>query len=103
MNNIFDNIPTQLPNEIFSDIINTAHLRVERIVSKGHSSPEKGWYDQDENEWVMVISGFGVIEFSNGKTIKLTEGDFLNIKAHQKHRVIETAVNENTVWLAIFY
>ena len=27
-------------------------LRIERIVSEGHVSPEGFWYDQDEPEWV---------------------------------------------------
>jgi len=92
-----------MPNEIFEDIISTQTLRIERIVSKGQTSPETGWYDQSENEWVIVLSGFGVIEYSNGVKVTLKEGDYLNIKAHDKHRVIETSSDDATVWLAIFY
>lgn len=103
MANIFSNIPSELPNEIFEDIIITEKLRVERIVSKGHSSPESGWYDQSENEWIIVLSGYGVIEYENGNKVALKEGDYLNIKAHEKHRVIETSPDAATVWLAIFY
>ena len=103
MANIFSNIPSELPNEIFEDIIITEKLRVERIVSKGHSSPESGWYDQSENEWIIVLSGYGVIEYENGSKVALKEGDYLNIKAHEKHRVIETSPDAATVWLAIFY
>lgn len=103
MANIFSNIPSELPNEIFEDIIITDKLRVERIVSKGHSSPESGWYDQSENEWIIVLSGYGVIEYDNGSKVALKEGDYLNIKAHEKHRVIETSPDTATVWLAIFY
>ena len=103
MANIFSNIPSELPNEIFEDIIITEKLRVERIVSKGHSSPESGWYDQSENEWIIVLSGYGVIEYENGNKVVLKEGDYLNIKAHEKHRVIETSPDAATVWLAIFY
>ena len=103
MTNIFSNIPSELPNEIFEDIIITEKLRVERIVSKGHSSPESGWYDQSENEWIIVLSGYGVIEYENGNKVVLKEGDYLNIKAHEKHRVIETSPDAATVWLAIFY
>ncbi len=103
MSNIFNNIPSDIPNEIFEDIINTKKLRIERIVSKGQSSPETGWYDQEENEWVIVLSGFGVIEFSNGNKISLKQGDYLNITAHEKHKVIATSTDEPTVWLAIFY
>ena len=103
LTNIFNNIPSDIPNEIFEDIIDTGKLRVERIVSKGHTSPETGWYDQTENEWVIVLSGYGVIEYIGGETVVLKQGDYLNIKAHEKHRVIETSSNVATVWLAIFY
>jgi len=101
--NIFNNIPADIPNEIFEDIIKTKNLRVERIVSKGQSSPDTGWYDQEENEWVIVLSGFGEIEYINGDKIILEQGDYLDIKAHVKHRVIATSPDEATVWLAIFY
>lgn len=103
MTNIFSNIPSELPNEIFQDIITTEKLRVERIVSKGQTSPESGWYDQSENEWVIVLSGYGIIEYINGDTVTLKQGDYLNIKAHEKHRVAETSADKVTVWLAIFY
>ena len=103
MANLLENIPDAIPNEIFQDIVSTDTIRIERILSQGHSSPETGWYDQDENEWVLVLSGYGVIEFENGDAIKLKPGDYLNIKAHQKHKVKSTSPNETTVWLAIFY
>ena len=81
MANIFSNIPAELANEIFEDILITEKLRVERIVSKGQTSPETGWYDQDENEWLIVLSGYGVIEYINGDKVTLKQGDYLNIKA----------------------
>lgn len=102
MANIFNNIPSDLPNELFEDILITENFRVERIVSKGQTSPDTGWYDQDENEWIIVLTGYGVIEFITGIKVTLKQGDYLNIKAHEKHRVIETSADENTVWLAIF-
>lgn len=103
MANIFSNIPSELPNEIFEDIILTEKLRVERIVSMGQTSPDTGWYDQRENEWIIVLSGYGVIEYVNGNKVTLKQGDYLHIKAHDKHRVIETSADDITVWLAIFY
>ena len=102
MANIFSNIPAELANEIFEDILSTEKLRVERIVSKGQISPENGWYNQDENEWLIVLSGYGVIEYINGNKVSLKQGDYLNIKAHEQHRVIETSADEATVWLALF-
>jgi len=101
--NIFSNIPSEIPNEIFEDIVNTDKLRIERIISKGQSYPDTDWYDQVENEWVIVLSGYGEIEYVNGDKIMLNQGDYLHIKAHEKHRVIATSPDEPTVWLAIFY
>lgn len=103
MKNIFSNIPAELPHEIFENIIMTDKLRVERIVSQGHTSPATGWYDQSDNEWVIVLSGYGVIEYKNGVKVTLKQGDYLQIKAHEEHRVAATSTTETTVWLAIFY
>ncbi|MCK6264260.1 cupin domain-containing protein [Vibrio sp. ZSDE26] len=103
MSNIYSNIPNTLPQEIFTDLLKTEHLRVERIVSDGHSSPESGWYDQNENEWVIVLQGQGVLEFEDGRIITLNVGDHHNIKAGEKHKVLSTSANEKTIWLALFY
>ena len=101
--NIFDKIPDNIDKEIFNDIVKTKKLRIERIISKGQTSPDSGWYDQDENEWVMVIEGCGVIAFFDGSKIKLNKGDYVNIPKHTKHKVIWTDTNNITLWLAIFY
>lgn len=49
MNNLFTNLPNDLSNEVFTDLVTSHSVRIERIVSSGQSSPESGWYDQDEN------------------------------------------------------
>ena len=103
MPNFFSNIPSEVPEEIFEDIISTGSIKIERIISFGHISPKSGWYDQDENEWVLVLSGYGIIEFENGREIILNKGDYLNIKAHERHRVKATSRDEITIWLAVFY
>ena len=48
--NIFDAAGDVLAGEIFEQLVNSEHVRIERIVSKGHRSAESGWYDQEENE-----------------------------------------------------
>lgn len=101
--NLLENIPSALPEEIFEDLVKTPNVRIERILSQGHSSPEQGWYDQDENEWVMVLQGSGTLEFEDGRSVTLESGDFINIPAHQKHKVASTIEDQVTVWLAVFY
>ncbi len=101
--NINDDLPNNFEKETFEDIIRTANTRIERIVSKGHRSPEVGWYDQDEAEWVLVISGSATLEFENGSVCRLSAGDYLNIPAHCKHKVTWTDPAVVTLWLAVFY
>lgn len=101
--NIFDAVPADLSNEIFEGIVQTSHVRIERIISQGHASPEVGWYDQDENEWVIVLEGSGSILFENGRQVVLKKGDYLNIPAHSKHKVLGTDKEVVTIWLAVFY
>ena len=101
--NIFDSLPNDLSVEVSEEIIHALTIRIERIVSKGHSSPDKGWFDQDENEWVMVVEGKAILEFEGGSKRELSTGDYINIPAHVKHKVVQTDPNQITIWLAIFY
>ena len=103
MSNIFENVPTDLSCEVFENLISSNTIKVERIVSKGHTSPESGWYDQGQHEWVMVLKGSAMIEFDNQDAVRLNPGDYVNIPAHQKHRVAWTDTFCETVWLAIHY
>lgn len=102
-NNLFDAIPTTLESEAFEDIVNARNVRIERILSKGHASPELGWYDQDENEWVVVLKGSGRLVFDDGRSVTLNVGDYVDIPAHRRHRVEWTDPDEVTLWLAVFY
>ncbi len=101
--NIFTNIPKQLPDEIFEDIISTDNLKIERIISKGHTTPISQWYDQDTDEWILVLQGDAIIAFEDSKDVHLRVGDYLNIPAHTKHRVSWTIPNTETIWLAVHY
>jgi cupin 2 domain-containing protein len=103
MKNIAENMPSDLSNEHFLDLLNTPNVRIERIVSRGHSSPETGWYDQDEDEWVMVLEGAGTLAFEDGRVVTLDKGDFIHIPAHARHKVSHTRPDGITVWLAIFF
>lgn len=101
--NLFDSLPKELDVEVFEDIVRSSTVRIERIVSKGHTSPDTGWYDQNENEWVMVVKGKASLEFEDGSICDLSAGDYVNIPAHIKHKVSWTDPNEITIWLTVFY
>jgi len=40
--NIFKSIPENLDNEVFDLLIQNENVKIERIVSKGHTSPASG-------------------------------------------------------------
>lgn len=103
MKNIFADLPDAINEEVFEDILKRETVRIERIVSHGQASPQTGWYDQQDNEWVIVLSGEGILEFDNGNQTTLKPGDYVLIPAHQRHRVIKTAEAEPTIWLAVFF
>ena len=103
IDNIFKNIPTNLDEELFQDIIAKDGVKIQRIVSQAHTTPEGEWYKQVENEWVLVLSGSAIISFESDNDIKLEKGDHLNIPAHKRHRVSWTSEDEKTVWLVVFY
>ena len=100
--NLFTELPAKLPTELFTTLLEADNLRIERIVSHGHASPEDFWYDQDQNEWVIVLKGAARLRFEDG-TVEMKHGDFLNIPVHKKHRVEWTTPDEPTVWLAVHY
>ncbi len=103
MKNIFSEIPKDLDAEVFEQLVKSDNVRIERIISKGHRSPESGWYDQDQNEWVMVLQGKATVSFEEDPDITLKSGDYVNIKSHQKHKVTWTDPSIETIWLAVFY
>jgi cupin 2 domain-containing protein len=103
MNNIFDAVPADLQKEVFQLLVENNDIRIERIISKGHQSPESGWYDQDKNEWVLVLRGEAILLFADETSVRLKTGDFINIAAHKKHRVEWTTPDVETIWLAVHY
>jgi cupin 2 domain-containing protein len=103
-NNLFSGISHTLPDEISEVLCQAGELRIERIVSQGHSSPPGFWYDQGEHEFVLLVKGRAcLILEGNSEQVVLEEGDWLEIKAHVRHRVEWTAPDQDTVWLAVYY
>jgi len=48
--NLFSELPANLPEELIEKLVDAPEVRIERIVSTGHSSPPGFWYDQAESE-----------------------------------------------------
>ncbi len=101
--NLFSAVPFEIGEEILETLVQHGDVRIERILSKGHTSPETGWYDQQEHEWVVVLKGAGTLTFEDGEVVEMGVGDYINIPAHRRHRVSWTAPDEVTLWLALFY
>ena len=103
LNNIFEDLPNNLQSEVIEDIVKSDSLRIERIISKGHTTPPSQWFDQEQNEWVIVLQGEAIIDFEEGDEQRMLRGSYLNIPAHCRHRVKWTKPETETVWLAIHY
>jgi cupin 2 domain-containing protein len=101
---LYQNIPGALPAEMSECLAQGKSVKIERIASRGHRSEPGFWYDQQENEWVLLVKGEAGLRFEQGdRVVHLTEGMYVNIPAHEKHRVEWTREGTDTVWLAVFY
>lgn len=103
LKNIFESIPNNLDEEIFEQLVQSETVKIERIISKGHRSPETGWYEQERNEWLIVLKGEAIISFENGIDINLKAGSHINIPAQKRHKVSWTDPKAETIWLAVHY
>ena len=102
LKNIFGNLPQRsLNKEIFETLVQNNNIRIERIISTGQATPEGKWYDQEQDEWVMLLQGHATLLFENKSEINLMPGDYIFIEAHKKHRVSWTRPDEVCVWLAL--
>ena len=103
MQNFFASIPGDLRSELLETVLETPQVRIERIVSHGHASPNGFWYDQARHEFVVLLKGAARLRFESEEPIELVLGDSLNIPAHRRHRIEWTTPDEPTIWLAVFY
>ena len=102
--NIFASLPSNAAQEQITALLATGNVRIERIVSHGHASPEKFWYDQDWAEWVIVVQGSAELLFEGESAPRvLRAGDYVHIPPHARHRVAATDPDQPTVWLAVHY
>ena len=102
--NLFENIPSKAKEEIFEEILKKGNIKIERIISTGQSTPYGEWYDQDWDEWVILLSGSAELLFEdNNERITLIHGDYVHIPPHCRHRVEWTDEKQPTVWLTVHF
>jgi cupin 2 domain-containing protein len=89
------------PEELFEPILDHANLRIERIVSSGQTTPANQWYDQKQDEWVMVLQGAATLSYEDGRSLSMSPGDYVLIPAHTRHRVDFTSQEPPCIWLAV--
>jgi cupin 2 domain-containing protein len=100
--NLFDDLPERLPSERIDVLLTAPGIRVERIVSTGHVTPPGEWYDQDADEWVVLLRGRARLRIEGEPDVRdLRPGDHLRLRAHVRHRVEWTDDAAPTVWLAV--
>lgn len=105
--NIYEHLPKTSPDEVMTILAGSETLKIKRIVSTGQSTPPGEWYEQEDNEWVIVLMGAAELLFEkdNGsdRSMVMNPGDYVMIPAGRRHRVESTSLKETTVWLAVHY
>lgn len=107
--NLFAGLPEGTPGaapaaEAFTPLAQGGSFRLLRIVSTGQATPPGDWYDQPEDEWVVLLSGgAGLLVEGEAAARALGPGDWLRLPAHCRHRVEWTAADGPTVWLALHF
>ncbi|XSG81983.1 MAG: cupin domain-containing protein [Methyloligella sp. ZOD6] len=93
-----------LPEELFDILAEQGDVRIERIVSTGQATPEDDWYDQETDEFVLLVSGAAALEIEGeAEERELGPGDWVMLPAHCRHRVAWTQEAPPTVWLAVHF
>lgn len=99
--NLLADLPAGAGAEAFQTLFEASGLRIERIVTHDRANSDGFWYDQPQDEWVMVTTGEAVLEFDDGSRRSLRPGDWVVLRAHIRHRVAATF--GRTVWLAVHF
>lgn len=102
--NMLASLPDATSGEVFETLLDRGGVRIERIVSHGQSTPAGQWYDQEWDEWVLLLAGrAGILIEGEPASRELGQGDHLLLPAHCRHRVEWTTPDGPTVWLAVHW
>ena len=102
--NLLADLPGDRAAEAFETLLQrpaVERLKLERIVSHGQVTPPGAWYDQDQDEWVLLLSGAARLVIEGQPEVALLPGDALLLPARCRHRVSWTDPDQATVWLAL--
>jgi cupin 2 domain-containing protein len=90
--------------EVSEVLIETPLWRLERIHSCSSCSPDGFWYEQQEDEWVLLLQGSARLRFEDQSADQtLQPGESLWIRAGRRHRVTATDQAPGTIWLVLFW
>lgn len=101
--NLFADLPQAATEELLTPLAAGNRFRLLRVVSTGQATPPDEWYDQPENEWVVLLSGRAGLRIAGETTRELVPGDWMLLPAHRRHRVEWTAQDQPTVWIAVHF
>ncbi|WP_422366156.1 cupin domain-containing protein [Pelagibius sp.] len=103
--NLLRDLPPAASEEIFETLLQRPGVKLERIISSGQTTPEGECYDQEEDEWVLLLAGAAKLAVEGGagtmEEHDLAPGDALLLPAHCRHRVTWTDPLRPTIWLAL--
>jgi cupin 2 domain-containing protein len=103
MSNLFADLPVETKDEVFTALLSRPGARIERIVSNGQYTPVDTPFNQDHDEWVLLLRGSASLWVEGDGEHDLHPGDHILIPARRTHRVTRTAKDEPTVWLAVHF
>lgn len=87
------------PEETVTVLYDSDGTRIEQIISWGQATDENFWYDQDEDEWLILLKGRAVLRYDDS-LLALRKGKPHLIPAHVRHQV--AATTSPTIWLCVF-
>jgi len=85
--------------EVSETLVSAGQVLIERIVSAGYASPPGTWFDQDRDEWVLLVQGEAIVSYEQGGEERLATGEWTLIPAHRRHRVAFTTADPPCIWI----
>jgi cupin 2 domain-containing protein len=102
---ILTGVPGRLEEEQFDTLLQTPGVRLQRVISPpAHAMGADEWFDQDEDEFVLVLQGRGALILEGQEQeVVLNPGDYLRLPAGLRHRIAWTDAQIPTIWLALHF